>query len=157
MKNILSLLLIAGCFTGCATAPNQRIETIPVLGEVRKFRSAGTQVVLNADFRNPDRSELYFDCLDITILKPEAYQGTKLTLLLAFAGGPYTEIKRPGIKVFVSVNKQAVVSKEPDWTVYRLEDLKIKGEANQALVPTPMSVTPAADAPVAPATGAAHL
>ncbi|MFT3781050.1 MAG: hypothetical protein QM790_03475 [Nibricoccus sp.] len=30
-------------------------------------------------------------------------------------------------------------------------------EPNQALVPTPMPVTPAADAPVAPATGAAHL
>jgi hypothetical protein len=30
-------------------------------------------------------------------------------------------------------------------------------EPNQALVPTPMSVTPAAGAPVAPATGAAHL
>ena len=30
-------------------------------------------------------------------------------------------------------------------------------EPNQALVPTPMSVTPAADAPVAPDTGAAHL
>jgi TonB family protein len=29
--------------------------------------------------------------------------------------------------------------------------------ANQALVPTPASVTPAADAPVAPATTAAHL
>ena len=34
---------------------------------------------------------------------------------------------------------------------------KANGSANQALVPTPMSVTPAADAPVAPATGAAHL
>jgi hypothetical protein len=33
----------------------------------------------------------------------------------------------------------------------------MKTEANQALVPTPKSVTPAADAPVAPATGAAHL
>jgi hypothetical protein len=32
-----------------------------------------------------------------------------------------------------------------------------KSRPNQALVPTPMSVTPAADAPVAPATGAAHL
>lgn len=32
-----------------------------------------------------------------------------------------------------------------------------KEGANQALVPTPMSVTPAAGAPVAPATGAAHL
>lgn len=31
------------------------------------------------------------------------------------------------------------------------------GRPNQALVPTPMSVTPAAGAPVAPATGAAHL
>ena len=30
-------------------------------------------------------------------------------------------------------------------------------EPNKALVPTPMSVTPAASAPVAPATGAAHL
>jgi hypothetical protein len=29
--------------------------------------------------------------------------------------------------------------------------------ANQAIVPTPMSVTPAAGAPVAPDTGAAHL
>jgi len=33
----------------------------------------------------------------------------------------------------------------------------LKNEANQALVPTVMSVTPAADAPVAPATTAAHL
>jgi hypothetical protein len=32
-----------------------------------------------------------------------------------------------------------------------------KRRANQALVPTPMSVTPAAGAPVAPDTGAAHL
>ena len=30
-------------------------------------------------------------------------------------------------------------------------------EPNQALVPTPASVTPAADAPVAPDAGAAHL
>ena len=30
-------------------------------------------------------------------------------------------------------------------------------QANQALVPTPVSVTPAACAPVAPATGAAEL
>jgi hypothetical protein len=37
------------------------------------------------------------------------------------------------------------------------DKIVIKKEANQALVPTPMSVTPAADAPVAPATGAAHL
>ena len=35
--------------------------------------------------------------------------------------------------------------------------LVFKKEANQALVPTVMSVTPAADAPVAPATTAAHL
>jgi len=33
----------------------------------------------------------------------------------------------------------------------------IEPEANKALVPTVMSVTPAADAPVAPATTAAHL
>ncbi|HZP61147.1 MAG TPA: serine protease [Opitutaceae bacterium] len=32
-----------------------------------------------------------------------------------------------------------------------------QSKANQALVPTPMPVTPAAGAPVAPATGAAHL
>jgi len=32
-----------------------------------------------------------------------------------------------------------------------------EGQANQALVPTPASVTPTADAPVAPATTAAHL
>jgi hypothetical protein len=32
-----------------------------------------------------------------------------------------------------------------------------KKAPNQTLVPTPMSVTPAANAPVAPATGAAHL
>jgi len=30
-------------------------------------------------------------------------------------------------------------------------------KANQPLEPTPISVTPAADAPVAPDTGAAHL
>ena len=35
--------------------------------------------------------------------------------------------------------------------------IKNKTEANQALLPTPMSVTPAADAPVAPDTGAARL
>jgi hypothetical protein len=34
---------------------------------------------------------------------------------------------------------------------------KTESEANKALVPTVMSVTPAADAPVAPATTAAHL
>jgi len=41
-----------------------------------------------------------------------------------------------------------------DGVVYQL--LK-KLRANQALVPTPASVTPAADAPVAPDAGAAHL
>jgi len=40
----------------------------------------------------------------------------------------------------------------PDDIVSSLEK-----EANQALVPTPASVTPAADAPVAPDAGAAHL
>jgi hypothetical protein len=34
---------------------------------------------------------------------------------------------------------------------------EIKNRSNQALVPTPASVTPAADAPVAPDAGAAHL
>jgi hypothetical protein len=41
-----------------------------------------------------------------------------------------------------------------------LAPLKVREKANKpnkALVPTPMSVTPAANAPVAPATGAAHL
>ena len=44
--------------------------------------------------------------------------------------------------------------------LYELSELSAKlerSEANQALVPTPASVTPAADAPVAPDAGAAHL
>lgn len=126
MKTILSLLLIAVCFSGCATVSNQRTETIPVLGEVLGFRSSGTQLVVNADFRNPDKTVIYFDCLDLTILKPEDYRGMKITILLPFAGGPYTKIRKPGLKVSVIVNKRALASKEPDWTVYRLEDLKIE-------------------------------
>jgi len=37
------------------------------------------------------------------------------------------------------------------------DEEQIRQRANQALVPTPASVTPAADAPVAPDAGAAHL
>jgi len=52
--------------------------------------------------------------------------------------------------VFVFVGSRWLIRK-------RTITLTLEKEINQALVPTPASVTPAADAPAAPTIGAAHL
>jgi hypothetical protein len=54
-------------------------------------------------------------------------------------------------------NKERLRSFRLDCEIVKATEAKKKREANQALVPTPASVTPAADAPVAPDAGAAHL
>ena len=146
MKLVLSIIFTAAFLAGCTSAPNQRIETIHVLAEVEGFRSSGTVVVLNQNYRHENETKLFFDCLDVSILQPEVYRGRKVTIFLPFAGGPYTEIKTHGVQVSVSVNKRALSGNEPDWTVYHLEDLKIEKRANQAPVPTATTVTPAAAA-----------
>jgi hypothetical protein len=58
-------------------------------------------------------------------------------------------------KFFSKPLARAYVMQEPTWILMENRDLKT--EPNKALVPTPASVTPAADAPVAPDAGAAHL
>jgi len=109
----------------------QRLETISVVAEAQGFRSAGTVVVLNQNFRHENETKLFFDCLDVSILQPETYRGRKATILLPFAEGPYEKIRRPGFTVSVHLNKWALANNQPDLTVYCLDDLQIKEVSNK--------------------------
>ncbi|MFT3871003.1 MAG: hypothetical protein QM715_21320 [Nibricoccus sp.] len=175
---ILSLVLVVSFLSsGLLTASDQAEAVTPEVDfaklantgekENRKLivKIVGGQLEYKAVSSYGEEAKKLYDRLEFEVLSPADYKGKKWHIFVASApGGSKIEPYRVG-QIFeldissFGLSKVAVVylldSKEKD------DGMSVEREllkpANQALVPTPMSVTPAAGAPVAPATGAAHL
>jgi len=98
---------------------------------------------------------------DKELFQLSVHHGGKLRFAGSEISGDYWvgEVVGSAVVAFALSNKQAAHPKSPlpVAPVSRVEIPKADIPPNKALVPTVMPVTPAADAPVAPATTAAHL
>jgi hypothetical protein len=85
----------------------------------------------------------------------------KIPFIVMFRDGRTMKIDRLGgqyvIEGIPGVFSVTGLTREQDEAFSAELNAVFQEQPNQALVPTPASVTPAADAPVAPAAGAAHL
>jgi len=145
--------IIAVVLAGCALPPRgsansrsemPRIKASIVVGKVRIIDFSGltgtTPLVIIGNAY-------------VTILEPSSLSGRELVIESSedfpFAIGDEIEIDFSSFGIDQSSDGRLRTT--------MLFDLPLKIRPNKALVPTTASVTPAADAPVAPAAAAAHL
>ena len=94
----------------------------------------------------------------LSLIHNPFYHFSRLMWQCKHCGRIFIDDPRDGRDLSVYASETATEDRETLRHSSRIKTaIDEKKRANQALVPTPASVTPAADAPVAPAAAAAHL
>jgi hypothetical protein len=148
MKRYLLVIASVVLLFGCAGV-NQKAE---------KSKSQGTAL-------QDERVLVYEPSLLSLLCAKEKEKGAPLTdeeVGLWFYCGTVVKLTKPEAALleqkrgYPDLNPHDMIDAQRLWKIARLDRDRCN-KANQALVPTATVVTPAADAPVAPAAAAAHL